>query len=94
MSDEELYHILALLKIDGVGDIIAKKLISHFGSAQEVFKSNASKLISIDGIGSVMLKNLKDKLVFLKAEQELKFIKDNNINTSYYLDENYLVQKV
>ena len=89
MSDEELYHILALLKVDGVGDIIAKKLISHFGSAQEVFKSNASKLISIDGIGSVMLKNLKDKLVFLKAEQELKFIKDNNINTSYYLDENY-----
>ena len=89
MSDEELYHILALLKVDGVGDIIAKKLISHFGSAQEVFKSNVSKLFSIDGIGSVMLKNLKDKLVFLKAEQELKFIKDNNINTSYYLDENY-----
>ena len=89
MSDEELYYILALLKVEGVGDIIAKKLISHFGSAQEIFKSNASKLISIDGIGSVMLKNLKDKSVFLKAEQELKFIKENNINTAFYLEDNY-----
>ena len=89
MSDEELYYILALLKVEGVGDIIAKKLISHFGSAEEIFKSNASKLISIDGIGSVMLKNLKDKSVFLKAAQELKFIKENNINTSFYLEDNY-----
>ncbi len=89
MSDEELYYILALLKVEGVGDIIAKKLISHFGSAEEIFKSNASKLISIDGIGSVMLKNLKDKSVFQKAEQELKFIKENNINTSFYLEDNY-----
>lgn len=89
MSDEELYYILALLKVDGVGDIIAKKLISHFGSAEEIFKSSASKLISIDGIGSVMLKNLKDKSVFLKAEQELKFIKENHINTSFYLEDNY-----
>ena len=89
MSDEELYYILALLKVDGVGDIIAKKLISHFGSAEEIFKSNGSKITSIDGIGSVMLKNLKDKSVFFKAEQELKFIKENHINTSFYLDENY-----
>ena len=59
MSDEELVYVLALLKVEGVGDIIAKKLLTHCGSASEIFKSKLSQLESIDGIGSVLLKNLK-----------------------------------
>ena len=42
MSDEELFHLLALLKVDGVGDIIAKKLLTHCGSAEDVFKTKTS----------------------------------------------------
>ena len=89
MSDEELFHLLALLKVDGVGDIIAKKLLTHCGSAEDVFKTKTSQIASIDGIGSVLLKKLKDKSVFEKAEQELKFIKNNAVDVSFFLDENY-----
>lgn len=89
MSDQELLHILALLKVDGVGDIIAKKLLSHCGNAEAVFKTKFSQLDAIDGIGSVLLYNLKDKTIFEKAEQELKYIRDNNINVSYFMDEDY-----
>ncbi len=89
MSQEELLHVLALQKIEGVGDIVAKKLLSHCGSASEVFKTKASKLSLIDGIGSVLLQNLKDKTVFEKAEEELKFIQKNDINVSFFQDENY-----
>jgi DNA processing protein len=89
MSDEELLHLLALLKVDGVGDIIAKKLLTHCGSAEGVFKTKTSQIASIDGIGSVILKKLKDKSVFEKAEQELKFIKNNAVDVSFFLDENY-----
>jgi DNA processing protein len=89
MSDEELFHLLALLKVDGVGDIIAKKLLTHCGSAEDVFKTKTSQIASIDGIGSVLLKKLKDKTVFEKAEQELKFIKNNAVDVSFFLDENY-----
>ncbi|HQK40353.1 MAG TPA: DNA-processing protein DprA, partial [Flavobacterium alvei] len=59
------------------------------GNAVEVFKTKSSQLASIDGIGSVLLKNLKDKTVFEKAEQELKFIKSNEIDVAYFQDENY-----
>ena len=89
MNDEELVYILALLKVEGVGDIIAKKLLTHCGSASEIFKSKTSQLAAIDGIGSVLLKNLKDKTVFQKAEQEIQFIKNNSIDVSFFLDETY-----
>ena len=89
MTDQDLFHLLALLQVEGVGDIIAKKLITHCGNAAEVFNTRTSQLSAIDGIGSVLLKNLKNKAVFEKAEQELKFIKSNEIKVDYFQDENY-----
>ena len=89
MNEEELFYVLALQKVELVGDIVAKKLLTHFGSAKEIFQSKASKLQSIDGIGSILIRNLKDKSVFQKAETELQFIKENHIETLYFKDENY-----
>ena len=89
MSDQDLFYLLALLKIDGVGDIMAKKLLTHCGSAEAVFKTNVNQIAAIDGVGAVLLKNLKDKSVFEKANQELEFIKSNNIKVSFFQDENY-----
>lgn len=89
MSDQELFYLLALLKVDGVGDIMAKKLVTHCGSAEAVFKAKAVQIASIDGIGAVLLKNLKDKSVFEKASFELEFIRKEKINVSYFQDEDY-----
>ncbi|MFC6097458.1 DNA-processing protein DprA [Flavobacterium qiangtangense] len=89
MPEEELFYLLALQKVELVGDIVAKKLLNHFGNAKEVFQSKASKLGSIDGIGSILIRNLKDKSVFEKAEKELQFIKENHIDTLFFQDENY-----
>ena len=89
MNDTELLHLLALLKIDGVGDIVAKKLINHCGSAENIFKTKASQLEAIDGVGQVLIKNLKRNSVFKLAEAEMDYIKENNINILYYQDDNY-----
>lgn len=89
MNEEELFYLLALQKVELVGDIVAKKLLTHFGNAKEVFQSKSSKLESIDGIGSILIKNLKDKSVFQKAEEELKFIKENAVDVLFFQDENY-----
>ena len=89
MTDTELVHALALLKTDGVGDIIAKKLINHCGSAANIFNSKATFLKGIDGIGSVLLKKLKDKSTFEKAVSEFNYIKENNIKVVYFLEEDY-----
>jgi DNA processing protein len=89
MSEENLYHLMALLRVDGVGDIIAKKLLAHFGSAEAVLNAKSSQLMGIDGVGAVLLKNLKDKSIFEKANQELKFIQSNDIDVLHFQEENY-----
>ena len=89
MNDQELFNLLALLKVDGVGDIMGKKLLNSFGDASAIFKAKSSQLAAVDGIGSVLLKNLKDKSVFEKVDKELSFIKNNNIQISFFQDENY-----
>ncbi|PWA11571.1 DNA-processing protein DprA [Flavobacterium laiguense] len=89
MSEEKLFHLMALLRVEGVGDIMAKKLLTHFGSAEAVLNAKTSQLAAIDGVGAVLLKNLKDKSIFEKATQELQFIQNNNIDVLYFLDEKY-----
>ena len=89
MTDQDLFSLLALLKVDGVGDVLGKKLLHSFGSASDIFKAKSTQLATVDGIGSVLLKNLKDKTIFEKADRELSFIKNNNIQTSFFQDESY-----
>lgn len=89
MTIPELYFTLALLQVEGVGDITAKKLINHCGSAENVFKENPKHLAAIDGIGSVLIKNLSDKDVFKLAEKEIKFIETEKIKAVSFLDADY-----
>ncbi len=89
MTENELHFLLALQKVEGVGDIMAKKLLNHCGSAEGIFKSKASQLAAIDGVGKMLLHNLKDKAIFGQAEKELQYIQNNNINVSFFKDEKY-----
>jgi DNA processing protein len=89
MNEQELFHLLALQKVDGVGYIMAKKLINHCGNAEAIFKNKSTHLAKIDGVGAILLKNLKNKTIFESAEKELKFIKSNAIKTLYFRDESY-----
>lgn len=89
MSEQDLFYLLALQSVEGVGDILAKRLLSHCGTANDVFKMKSSQLALIDGVGSVLLKNIKEKLVFEKAQKELDFILSNDINVTFFEEKNY-----
>ena len=89
MNETELLHLLALQKVEGVGDIVAKKLLSHCGNAEAIFKTKGSQLSAIDGIGSVLIQKLKDRTIFTKAETELKFLRENDIQPVFFQEENY-----
>lgn len=89
MRHTDLFYLLALQKAEGIGDVFIKKLLACCGDAESVFKSKASLLAKIDGIGTVRLKNLSDKSVFAKAEAELDFILKHNVRTHYFEDRDY-----
>lgn len=89
MNDTNLLYTLALQKAANIGDITAKKLVQHCGSAEDIFKEKDNLLQKINGIGSYICKSLKDKKLLIDAEKELKYIQNNAIKHWYYQEDNY-----
>ncbi|HEY0047033.1 MAG TPA: DNA-processing protein DprA [Flavobacterium sp.] len=89
MRHEDLIYLLALQKTENIGDILAKKLVSACGSAEAVFRSKPAQLRAIDGVGAFRIHKLHDKSAFQKAEAELKFVDDHNIDVASFQDGNY-----
>ncbi|WP_191858373.1 DNA-processing protein DprA [Hanstruepera ponticola] len=89
MTENQLLPILALQHVPNIGDITAKKLINHCGSAEAIFKEKRQNLLKIDGIGSVVIGDLFNKEHFTAAETELQFIQENQITCLYFADTDY-----
>ncbi len=89
MNSKDLLYVLALQSIPKVGDITAKKLIQHCGSAEAVLKEKPSNLLKIGGVGRIMLSKFNSKTYLKAAEAELKFIEANGISCLYFNDEDY-----
>lgn len=89
MKKEKLLAILRMQATKKVGDIIAKKLIATTGSIEQVFKEKPATLQKINGVGSVLTKQLLDEKNRQRAEQELAYIEKNNIGYAYFLNEDY-----
>ncbi len=89
MTETNLLNILALQHVPKIGDITAKKLITHCGSAEAVFKEKKNNLLKIDGIGTNILNELFDTYHFKEAEKEIKFIRENNIICLFFKDDEY-----
>ena len=86
---EDLFYLLALQKVKGVGDITAKKLLKHFGSAQKIFEAAQENAISIPDIGTYIINQLKNFSAFDLAEKELKYIEKEHIHPVSIFDDEY-----
>lgn len=89
MLNNDHFYLLALQAIDGIGDINARKLIEHCGSAQQVLEEKPTVLEKIKGVGPAISGKIKNKKIFEKAEKELRFIDANNVEIISYWDESY-----
>lgn len=84
-----LLHQIALTQISGVGDIIARNLVSYCGSAEAVFNTKIRNLLKIPGVGAKTVESIKEGEALKRAEKELKFIERYNIETYFYTDPQY-----
>ena len=90
MPDEILLkHKIALGLIPRIGDISARKLVSHFGNVEAVFHGSYRNLVKIPGIGSGLAKYISDRSYLETAEKEAAYVTRNNIKTYFYLDNDY-----
>ncbi|MCL4481149.1 MAG: DNA-processing protein DprA [Bacteroidetes bacterium] len=86
---EDLLYKIAISLVPGIGSITAKSLIAYCGSAGQVFKEKEKILRTVPGIGTVLAKNILQSKVVARAEKEVEFIRKNQVDVHFYLDESY-----
>jgi DNA processing protein len=85
----ELPYQLALNLVDGVGNLLAKNLIAHCGSASAVFNEKLNALKKIPGIGEMTAKNIFHFDQFDKVDNEIEILSKKNIKALFYFDSDY-----
>lgn len=89
MAELSLIYKIAFGLIPHVGDISAKKLLSHFGSVEAVFREPYGNLVKTPGIGPTLAQHICNRSYFSVAEKEAEFVTRHGIKTFFYLDGNY-----
>jgi len=88
MQNDLLYQI-ALTLIPNIGDVNAKALINHFGTAEAIFHASKKEIDGLDGIGIVRAQSIKNFRDFSRAEEEIQFIKKYKIKPLFLTDKEY-----
>lgn len=88
-NPNNLAYKIAISLIPGIGAITARNLIAYVGSVEGVFQEKEKNLIKIPGIGEVNAQRVVRQNVLERAKREVEFIQKNQIQTFFYLDENY-----
>jgi len=88
-TPENLTHKIAISLIPGIGGITARNLIAYVGSVEGVFQEKEKNLMKIPGVGEVNAQKVVRQNVLERAAKEVDYILKNNIQTFFYLDENY-----
>ena len=89
MPEVSLKHKIALGLIPRIGDINARKLVSHFGSVDAIYSEPYRNLVKIPGIGPEIAGYICDRTYLDTAEKEAEYVTKNNIRTCFYLDNDY-----
>ena len=82
---------IALSLFNGIGAINARKLVAYLGSVDHVFNASRKEIREIPGLGDKVFQLLIDsrEAALEQATKELAFIEKHEIETFFYLDENY-----
>lgn len=86
---EELRHQIALTQIPQIGDIVAKKLLAHFGTASNVLQASRRELEHTPDIGSVRADAIFQFRDYRRADKEIDFIEQNGIQPVFYTSDQY-----
>jgi DNA processing protein len=86
---QNLLYEIAITLIPGVGDVLAKNLISYCGGPKEVFSAKKSHLMRIPGIGEKIATEIVQFNQLKRAEKEITFMEKHHIQPLFYLDAEY-----
>ncbi|PUZ29242.1 DNA-protecting protein DprA [Chitinophaga parva] len=86
---QELIHQIALTQIPHIGDVLAKRLIDHFGSAKALFQARLRELAEIPEVGRSRALQITQFNNYGPIEAELSFLERFHIQPIFYTDAAY-----
>lgn len=86
--DNRIYQI-ALSALPGIGPANSKLLLETIGDLEGVFKESTKNLEKIEGFKPGLLSNINRDKTLIRAEQELEFIEQNQVQLYYFEDVNF-----
>jgi len=90
MTHDQLKFRIGLTLIHGIGNNLAKNLISYLGNEEAVFKEKARTLAKVPGIGLSLARQISNHQHALeRAEREIEFMNKHGVKCCYYAEEDY-----
>ena len=83
---------IALKMTPGLGDMTIRKLINHYGSAENVFSINTKELHALKGLGSGVIESIQNKTYHNNAEKEFLHLLKRKTKMIFYKDKEYPVR--
>lgn len=88
-TPDNLAYKIAISLIPGIGAVTARNLIAYVGSVEGVFQEKEKNLLKIPGVGEVNAQKVVRQTVLERAKCEVDFIQKHQIQTFFYLDDDY-----
>ncbi len=86
---DELHYRIALTLIPQVGDVVAKELLRHLGTARDIFKAKRKHLECIPGVGAQRAAAILRFNAFHLADAEMDFMQRSGVRPVFYTDTAY-----
>lgn len=87
--NEDILYTIALKFSSGIGDITIKKLIDHYGSAEQVWNTNRKAIANQIGSAKLLTSSIGEEEILERAKKELEFLHKNNFQYLSYRDPLY-----
>ncbi len=84
---DDLFFLMSLTRVKGLGSIKIKQLLRVFETAENVFKAQKKDLEKISG--KIIASEIKNFNLFHLAEEEMNYTQRNNIGILSFLDADY-----
>jgi DNA processing protein len=88
MDTSKIYQV-AINLLPGIGNMLARQLISYGGTAENVFTLNKKKLMQIPGIGNKIANSIQHHATLDAAEAIVLKCRQNNIQILHFTDSLY-----
>lgn len=87
--EENLLYNIALTQVPGISPVQARQLLKQYDKAEDIFNEKKRLLSRLENIGPVRAESIKSFNAFAEVEEEINFIRKNNIQALFIQDTTY-----